>query len=393
MKNKALIVVSSWLITLPAFAHSADFFKVLKKSEVKHITEPSEFQTALQSLLTKNWALAYGRLKIQYKADPKAEPRPDFSEVEFKTINNPADLHADELGICPDESNGCVYGGPFVIGKGDQKFAFILTVDDRTWGYDRDQYFVIYKKWSELKLDTPHLVASLPYSVASTIKKNASYPLPLGFQAPSDSGKKLLTELSNRQWLREVTHHWEEELYDFQDGHWVKVKKPQASYYSNSFKFEFWNDFKNINYKMILKEPMSLHTLGPYTNVPDVFALGEKEVAPGVHQFAILAGNRWAMYQGSNRADYLWTNEEFFNATDINQADHLYSQKFAFSICHKGHDCSKMYKQVLERRAGNDMEAGLMILEWNEAHPDEIKMILHMTHQSFEGHTSTFFAK
>ncbi|MCM0605814.1 MAG: hypothetical protein KA715_06955 [Xanthomonadaceae bacterium] len=396
MKTYSLILVLGALCTsLPAFASSKDFFRVLKKSQVERVTDPIEFQTSLQSLLSKNWEFADGKLTIHYYPDPKADAQPDFSEFEVRTLTPPADLLASEIGIYPAESNGSIYGGPFVVGKGDQRYAFIITVDDNSWGYDRDRYFVIYKKWSELQSNSPNQIVNISHHAASDFKTKASYPLPLGFQSASAGSKKILTDLSNHQWKRTVTFQVPSGMmtYDEKEKKFVPSSETYQSTWSNSLKFEFWNEFNQMNYSMKINRPDGSHSIGPFTEIPKVFALGEKLVSPGVHQFAIMAGNTWAMYQDSNRADYLWTNEEFFNAKDWASAEKAHEKKYKFNICHRGHDCSQLNKQTQEYRAGNSMEAGLMILEWNESQPDKLKMILHMTHPLFEGHTSTFYAE
>ena len=388
MKNfKQLVCLGLMnLIAVGAFASSKDFLAVLKKNEVQYITESKQYQAAMHSLLAKNWVLGGSSLHVYFKADPKAEKRPDFSELVLKKVTDTSNLLPEEIGVIAGDPYGRIYAGPFLAGQGERQYVFVVSVDDRPWGYDHNRYFVLFRKLKSVDSAQATEVESIPYSSASKIKAQAFYAVPTGYQPLSAEGKKILTQASNQKWARSVS-------YDMKSGWSDKIFK---NTWKHEFHFEFWNDFKNMNYAAKMNEPNGESNAGPFERLQNVFTIGERLVAVGVHEYAIMAGNTWALFQSENRAVFFVAKEDFFGAKSAEEATAILEKKVACNYCFDGYDCSKAdayWTKEYTPGATYQADVGMLVIRVDESNPRSLQVRFELTDPRYEGLTNIFQAE
>lgn len=354
------------LFSSTVYASSENFSKALKSGKVRYITDSGLYKDAMESLLAKGWKLGSRSLKVHYKADPNQDPQPDYSEVKVITVTDAEKIQPEEIGLSVGDSDASIYAGPFVVGQDKNRYAFVLTVDGRTWGYDRNRYFVLFKPVSSLK-DPKILteVEAIPEKKAYSIKTGAEHLLPAAYASLSQKGKDLLTQLSNQKWKQSVTFEttspWSSQLMSLT--------------YSQSLEFKFWEDFKRMDYTARVSHPSGSAGSGPFTTIPEIFNIGEKEVTPGIYEFAIMAGNRWAMYEHANHLDFYVGNPKIFNAKSWEEAEEIFSEKFTYSYCYRGFNCSEMYAKLsFSDVKFYDASARILVLRYNESKPETLEV-------------------
>lgn len=385
MMLRMILLLAIATHTLSATASTKSFMKVLKKNPVEYVTESGDYQKVMASLLAKGWTLGSKSLQVHHKADSNAEMRPDFSEVEIRTITDAGMLQPENIGLDVGSYDSLIFAGPYVVGKGEHRYAFVITVDDRTWGYSRDRYYVLFKQLSQVGVTGALTeVEYISYGQASAIKENAAFPLPAGYAALTADLKSMLTALSNKKWLRantiDLKSMWSDRIY--------------SSTWREELKFEFWNDFSRINYTSGVYVPNGSHTSGPFSELPKIRAIGARTVAPGVHEFIVMAGNTWAMYQKDNFMGFVRGNPELFQAKNQKEIESAQSRMVSYAYCYAGFDCAAQIKQ--RTWPANDslsLDAGSITLRYDESKPDSLTIQYGMTHPVLEGATTEYRAE
>lgn len=397
-----LVLLVGVLISVNAFAASDAFFSALNRGQTRMITDSQFFQKALHALLSKNWALGSSSLVV------------DETPGKRKRVTDAAKLKPEEIGISIGSGTGGVYAGPYQIGQGKDQYVFVMTVDSRSYGYDHDRYYVIYRKLEALD-ETPSEIESISSKRAYRVKENVQYPLPSGYSPLNEAGKTALIELSNKNWIRSIQYDVPSIFSD--------SKKVYRSTWKHSFHFGFWNDFKRMNYSMKLEQPNRENSVGPFQDsLPVLFTMGERVISPGIHEYAIIAGNTWAMYQSANQMTVVTANEDFFNTKSWDQADKELLKRVPNDYWFPGFERSRTeceaevaslpernrnaktvpntievlnentYRCTHPLEAGGSADAGLIVLRVDESKPNSLEVRYELTDPRVEGLTNSFQA-
>ena len=113
-----------------------------------------------------------------------------------------------------------------------------MTYDGRPWGYDFNRCYIFYKERDQIAVDGSKTnLAQLDCGTEETIRNQVIFPAIKGFSDLTDSGKSILTKLSNENWQKSAT---------FPDRDYPTLIR--ALTLKETLSFSFWNDFSKFKY-------------------------------------------------------------------------------------------------------------------------------------------------
>lgn len=349
-----------------------------------HLTDSQEYSETLKSLLIGDWVMEQKEIRVWHKPDSKADAREDLSEVEEKVIRSAAEVVPMEIGLGNGSPIGRIYGGPYLLNYKNTEYLFALSRDDRTWGYDHDRCFMLYKKKSEVQAKEPktHL-RGLSCKDANQITSNAIVPEIPGFEALSERGKEILNGLSDRQWSKTKDLRFRSSWTD---------REVLASW-KEKFKFNFWDDFSKFNYQNSFSDSGgSSHWIGPFTDLPVVRKIGERKVNSDVSEFVIWADRRFFFLEIHRHMSFVTGKSEFWAAESMDQVKAIEEPSLAWyrypALEKEGDEIYGRHRDVYHHA-----DAHYIVLRYDETKPGELEVQFHMVDPLFPSVTTVYQAE
>ena len=351
--------------------------------KASHFTDSLQYAEVLKGLLAKNWSLAEGPIKVWHKDDPFASPREDFSEVKEIKIKDANQADPEDLGLDIGFPLNTIYAGPYLAQHNNKNYAFLMTIDSRTWGSKHNRCFVFYKELGKIiDSSVKTSLISIQCDKAQKIKSSATFPKIEGYTELNNEGKNLLNELSNKEWAKKVSV-----ANPYFEGTTIDWKE--------NFTFSFWNNFTFFNYFSVLSTPSSDHRVGPFDNsyMPEIVQIGMRVVSEKITEFVIWAHRPDFMSQGANMMTFARANDALWSAKSYEEVEEI-KAKTSRTFCYEGFDCSKRLAD--ERKwpsLQQPIEANYIVLRYDLDLPNQLVIRYEMVDPRFPSLSSSFLAE